>query len=175
VIPRTDTGYQVQVVCHQQLAERAIFSRRPSGLQFRGALESKGSPQKGVLKTVCLRRMPGLLPGFLLTNDDWPTRVGGAGSWRCISFKNNVVPPLPGLAGCGSLPWEVRFRTTGPSHALSYNRLRFIGLGEVCMLQMNMGRHLCGCRKVPIGGFLGVTRAGAFFPLVYRVTQCSFI
>jgi hypothetical protein len=99
VIPQTDTGNRVQVVCYQRVTERAIFSRRPFSLQFRERAEIKKYPKKGGLKDRLFESYAGYPPGSSPQNDDWPSPNCGSGLVALYLVQNIAVTASSGREG----------------------------------------------------------------------------
>jgi hypothetical protein len=76
-----------------------MILQRSSNLQLRGALESKGTPKKEVLKTVCLSRTAGHPLGFLPQNGDWPPRVRDSGFLALYLIQSIAVTSSAGTEG----------------------------------------------------------------------------
>src|SRR6266851_698946 len=97
---------------------------------------------------------PGLCPQTMIGQPEFAE----LGSWRCISLNIKRLTLLRGVEGVRESSLDGQFRTARPSHALSYNRLRFIGLGKVWVLQMDMDAIRVGAEG-PCAGILGDGRA----------------
>ena len=88
-----------------------MFSR----LKFRGALKSKGTPNKGGLKDRLFEAYAGNAhPGLCPQNDDWPRRSLLLNSLRIALHYHRTVEPSEIQASDGSLLRVLLFRAGLP-------------------------------------------------------------